>query len=919
MPLDKKHLPFLQQLRITYQLEEEDLQSIQNILDQGIERYHKLYENLLQHIQQQQESKAFQRSLIGLSDQLAINLSENLQEKDLLKILADTFLLSKFIDNSNWKKIAHIPSLETLHQSVQKLKEGFEVEPSFSTFLDRLKSNIQPAALESIWHYLLYTSIYPILSQEATSNLFQISNYLLKRKLGKSINNEDAAILFINTKENYWEKNLLQVIDPDHQEKAWQTRILTCKTDAVDFIKSTIAHLHTEETPLTADLPIFWQDVLNVLGQGLQTSLFSTLEEGHNISEKLNATDFACIYLDLRQSHPYRYIKKPLATLDQQILNIYKELQLDHKTVSEEERMLYWSFDKLGQRGILMSLLPPNFLEDQKYLNLRKFLSHIFQEIYILELKDEAENLAVVYFIKKETASLKSSSGIQHTSLPLKQFNQQQQIEFEELQWQNVYADQQAYWIGLPQSDFFDLLPIFGNKTSIFRKSSQGSQSLMEDWLIDVSPNVLEKKVKYLLRQYAKLTKKKETSDASIKWPAAILEMAEKGISFAFEKQKIKQIEIAPFVSAFLYDDEKLISRHGVNSPAIAYHQATHQVYPLSRNWLAKFWSKYLAFPLHGIDADKQSLQNIDDKALKRFKEHYQNQTKAHNQTFIVFPPERITQTLDKIETVSRDLPVISKYPTQINRLLEEARHFTSDVELLTPPYEKIDEFKRKVLRLERDAIERKVIYQKVKAYIEELKDQLSTLTHEHDEALKDVEAISKANIFYYTYAVLQDPVYQYKYKAFLQRELPRIPFYPKFRQWVDWGKRLYEDSSDDREKSKIQVSEEKHEKPLSKSFTYQFHEERGLIVLKELNKSIALSNLPASAFSYQFEGVSPIEHYLSYLSKQQRKSKKNKPEFRQAILDEPQPIIKQLKYICLYSERTAKVKEAMQKAYIQE
>ncbi|MEK6478922.1 type ISP restriction/modification enzyme [Catalinimonas sp. 4WD22] len=921
MPLDKKHLTLLQQLRNAYQLEENDLQSVKKNLDKGIAKYNSLHDSLIQYIQQQKESKAFQRSLLSLTDQLEVNLSENLQEKDLLKILVATFLLSIFIEKSDWEKIANLPSFEILYKSVQKLKEGFEIESSFLEFLDKIKSDLQAIELQPIWHYLRYTSIYPILSQEATSQLFQFSNYLLKRKLGQSINDEDASILFINAKENYWEKNLLHAIDPDQQEKAWQGRILSCKTDVVDFIQSTLAHLNYNETSLVADPPIFWQDVLNILGQGLQTNLFSTVEEGHSISEKLNANDFTCIYLDLRKSHPYRYIKKSFPILDQQILNIYKELKLDHKTVSEEEKLLYWSFSKLGEQGMLISLLPANFLEDSKYLDLRKFLPHIFQEIFILECEDEAENLAVVFLIKKEATSQKSSPNIQHASLPLQRLNQQEKIEFEELPWQKIYAEYQDYWIGLPQSDFFDLLPIYGNDTAIFRKTAQGTKSLMEDWLIDISPNLLEKKVKYLLKQYAKLAKKKETSGTSIKWPAAMIEMAEKGTPLTFEKQKIARIEIAPFVSVFLYDEEKLLTDSN-NNPAFAYHQTKYQVYPLRKNWHAQFWNRYVVFPLHGSDSDKSSAQNINDKALKRFKEHYQHQTKAHDQTFIVFPPERITQTLDKIETVSRDLPVISKYPTQINKLLEDARHFTSDVELLTPPYEKIDEFKRKVLRLERDAIERKVIYQKVKTYIEELKDQLATLTHEHDEALKDVEAISKVNIFYYTFAVLQDPAYPHKYKDFLHRELPRIPFYPKFRQWVDWGKRIHQAMAEEPEKStlvsKIQVSEEILEKQISKSFTYQLHKERGLIVLKELNKSIALSNLPTSAFSYQFEGVSPIEHYLSYLSKQQRKNKKNKPESRQAILDEPQPIIKHLKHLCMYSECMEVLMEEMHNAHTQ-
>ncbi len=50
---------------------------------------------------------------------------------------------------------------------------------------------------------------------------------------------------------------------------------------------------------------------------------------------------------------------------------------------------------------------------------------------------------------------------------------------------------------------------------------------------------------------------------------------------------------------------------------------------------------------------------------------------------------------------------------------------------------------------------------------------------------------ITKDDIFHYVYGVLHDPVYREKYALNLKREFPRIPFYPDFRQWADWGQRL--------------------------------------------------------------------------------------------------------------------------------
>jgi len=50
---------------------------------------------------------------------------------------------------------------------------------------------------------------------------------------------------------------------------------------------------------------------------------------------------------------------------------------------------------------------------------------------------------------------------------------------------------------------------------------------------------------------------------------------------------------------------------------------------------------------------------------------------------------------------------------------------------------------------------------------------------------------ITKDDIFHYVYAVLHDPLYREKYALNLKREFPRIPFYPKFKQWAKWGQKL--------------------------------------------------------------------------------------------------------------------------------
>lgn len=54
-----------------------------------------------------------------------------------------------------------------------------------------------------------------------------------------------------------------------------------------------------------------------------------------------------------------------------------------------------------------------------------------------------------------------------------------------------------------------------------------------------------------------------------------------------------------------------------------------------------------------------------------------------------------------------------------------------------------------------------------------------------------DSQRITKDDIFAYVYAVLHDPIYRETYALNLKREFPRIPFYPDFKRWRDWGQDL--------------------------------------------------------------------------------------------------------------------------------
>ena len=122
-------------------------------------------------------------------------------------------------------------------------------------------------------------------------------------------------------------------------------------------------------------------------------------------------------------------------------------------------------------------------------------------------------------------------------------------------------------------------------------------------------------------------------------------------------------------------------------------------------------------------------------------------------------------------------------------------------------------------------------------------------------------ETITKEEIFYYSYAVIHNPVYREKYKQNLKREFPRLPFYADFRKWVSWGKELmnlhigYE--SVETYKLKVETEEIK-ENPKAKLKAIK---DKGTIILDE---NTTISNLPDEVWEYKLGNRCAIEWILN-------------------------------------------------------
>ena len=132
-------------------------------------------------------------------------------------------------------------------------------------------------------------------------------------------------------------------------------------------------------------------------------------------------------------------------------------------------------------------------------------------------------------------------------------------------------------------------------------------------------------------------------------------------------------------------------------------------------------------------------------------------------------------------------------------------------------------------------------------------------------EHYKDTN-ITKWNIFHYTYALLHHPAYREQYQVNLKRDLPHLPYAPKFWEFVEAGRRLadihihYEDQP----QYKLDLIETP-DMPLDwRVEQMKFSKDKTQI---KYNDFLTLAGIPAEAFQYRLGNRAALEWVVDQYS----------------------------------------------------
>ncbi|PSM45860.1 DNA methyltransferase [Chroococcidiopsis sp. CCALA 051] len=173
--------------------------------------------------------------------------------------------------------------------------------------------------------------------------------------------------------------------------------------------------------------------------------------------------------------------------------------------------------------------------------------------------------------------------------------------------------------------------------------------------------------------------------------------------------------------------------------------------------------------------------------------------------------------------------------------------------------------------------------------------------------------AITKLDIFHYTYAVLHNPEYRKKYELNLKREFPRLPFYEDFHKWVNWGKQLMDlhinyETVESYPLKQIDIpcgDNTRTPKPKLK-----VDKTKGSIILDE---NTTLEGVPKIAWEYLLGNRSAIEWILDQYKEKKPKDPTIAEKFNTyRFADYKAQVIDLLSRVCTVSVETMKIVQQM-------
>ncbi|RWC44659.1 MAG: DNA methyltransferase [Mesorhizobium sp.] len=571
--------------------------------------------------------------------------------------------------------------------------------------------------------------------------------------------------------------------------------------------------------------------------------------------------------------------------IDQLIKSSYIRLSTAQKTKVYDmyARFFRWASDRLHDDGVLAFVSNNSFVNARTYDGFRKAVAQDFHEIYVIDLKGDARTsgerrrreggnvfddqirvgIAVSFFVKKRKAA---GCTVRYEAVRdyAKADEKQDFLSLTPLSrrpFAIVEPDKDANWINQPEHRWDDLIPIADKKTkganakgqerAIFRQFGNGVNTARDQWVTDLSADVLSQKAALALALYGQASPADDEFPKTLKWSRNLKGKSRAKKVEKFSQSFISDYEYRPFYSVNAYLSPLLIDEFGFLVQQSG-DQNVHIAFPNGGEFRCLASTRALDFHFIGdsrvvssyrYSKSGERVDNITDWALKEFQKAYGK---------------------DGLGTSQK-----SK---------------------------------------ERDDVREAVATQGI-----------SHSTAGISRLRKAAHAITKDDICHYVYAVMHDPAYREKYALNLKRDFPRIPFYPNFWCWAEWGKQLM----------KLHIGYETVEPwPLERLDTPDETARAAGVVPKALLKAdrdagiirldteTQLSGIPEEAWNYRLGNRSGLEWILDQYKEKTPKDLTIREKFNTyRFADYKEKVVDLLMRVARVSVETVAITEAMKAA----
>ncbi|MBX9761167.1 MAG: N-6 DNA methylase [Beijerinckiaceae bacterium] len=768
--------------------------------------------------------------------------------------------------------------------------------------------------------------------QEIVRFMIESADWLCQKHFGKALIDRDVEILDPATGTGTFICELLEHFRGQKTKLAHKYKE-ELHANEVAILPYYVANLNIEATYAAimgqyADYPnLCFVDTLdNVAGLGIrsghQHDLFGALsEENVERIKRQNRRKISVVignppYNANQQNENDNNKNRTYPKIDQRIKDTYIKQSTAQKTKAYDmyTRFFRWASDRLHDDGILAFVTNRSFIDSRTMDGFRKAVAAEYSDVYVVDLGGDVRanpklsgtknnvfgiqtGVAISFLVKrKRKTDEKHECRIHYVRRPEMETAEEKlewlgQAELAQLDMETVRPDAKANWINQTKNNWDQLTPVADAATkrtvsktqerAVFKLTSLGASTNRDAWVIGETPADLLNKVTYFHDRYEKSLKTPGNIPEELKSSRNLVRRHRSGLRSKTGERFVQKTMYRPYVSRYIHDSPIYIDERGSWSATFADAKVNYCIAALkgerqpfsilatdqvpNLNLYSADPAVYL--PRYRYTSDNVRIDNITDWALNKFVAHY-----------------------GKYGALPSPVATGEGGPAQRGRMRAAGLDTGGKVDAEAPSSVR--------LRLTPSPAKRE-------------KEGARRSPGE-----KPKREITKDAIFHYVYAVLHDPLYREKYAQNLKREFPRIPFYPHFWRWADWGERLmalhigYE-SVEPWPLVRTDAPDEKsrNAKLPPKTILRSDHE-TGIIVL---DSETQLSGVPASAWTYRLGNRTALDWILDQHKEKTPKDPTIREKFNTyRFADHKEKVVDLLTRVTRVSVETMEIVEAM-------